>query len=399
MKVLYAAIDQRVPGTDGGAVHVAAVATGLASRGHEVHVLTAQGSGRQPDSAHWHAMRPPLGVRQLRLLQTPRIVRLACELCPEVVIERYYNFGGEGILAARAVGALTVLEVNAPVIDYPGSKKQLLDRLLLVEPMRRWRYWQCAHADLIVTPTATILPPWVDPDAVVELEWGADTKRFHPGAIGPVPFDRQPGEIVVVFAGAFRPWHGAINLVQAIRELRRRGQQRVRAVFIGHGPLLQSVRHAARNIQGIEFTGRIPHEQMPSALAAADVGVAPFDVAAHPPLRLGFYWSPLKLFEYMASGLPVVAPRIERLSRLVEHDREGLLYDPGDPTALADALERMTNARYRSRLGTAARDRAEAAFGWDSHCRALDRAITAARMRRAHSADQADAPRVGHPDG
>lgn len=212
MKVLYAAIDQRVPGTDGGAVHVKAVATGLASRGHEVHVLTAQGSGRQPDSAHWHAMRPPLGVRQLRLLQTPRIVRLARELCPEVVIERYYNFGGEGILAARAVGALTVLEVNAPVIDYPGSKKRLLDRLLLVEPMRRWQYWQCAHADLIVTPTATILPPWVDPDAVVELEWGADTKRFHPGAIGPVPFDRQPGEIVVVFAGAFRPWHGAINL-------------------------------------------------------------------------------------------------------------------------------------------------------------------------------------------
>ena len=47
---------------------------------------------------------------------------------------------------------------------------------------------------------------------------------------------------------------------------------------------------------------------MPACLAAADIGVAPFDVAAHAPLALGFYWSPLKIFEYMAAGLPVVAP-------------------------------------------------------------------------------------------
>ena len=47
-------------------------------------------------------------------------------------------------------------------------------------------------------------------------------------------------------------------------------------------------------------------------LAAADIGVAPFDVAAHRPLSLGFFWSPLKIFEYMASGLPVVAPAVDR---------------------------------------------------------------------------------------
>ena len=54
--------------------------------------------------------------------------------------------------AAQAVGALTMLEVNAPVIDYPGSTKRRIDRALLVEPMRRWRDWQCRHADLFVTP-------------------------------------------------------------------------------------------------------------------------------------------------------------------------------------------------------------------------------------------------------
>ena len=58
---------------------------------------------------------------------------------------------------------------------------------------------------------------------IVELEWGADTNRFHPGATGPLPFTRPRG-VVAVFAGAFRSWHGAIHLARAIRLLRERGR-------------------------------------------------------------------------------------------------------------------------------------------------------------------------------
>src|SRR5262249_57589174 len=87
---------------------------------------------------------------------------------------------------------------------------------------------------------------------------------------------------------------------------------------------------AARGIEAIFFAGALPHERMPAALAAADVGVAPFDIGAHGPLSLGFYWSPLKIFEYMASGLPVVAPRIDRIPSLVEDGVEGVLYPAAD---------------------------------------------------------------------
>ena len=82
---------------------------------------------------------------------------------------------------------------------------------------------------------------------------------------------------------------------------------------------------------------------VPAILAAADIGVAPFDVAAHPSLAHEFHWSPLKIFEYMASGLPVVAPRIERLANIVSDGEEGLLYDAADPDALADALEQLAS--------------------------------------------------------
>src|SRR3954471_17281076 len=138
MKILYCASDQTVPGTKGGSVHVTAVAEGLAALGHEVHALVTPG-GPFPAGVHWIAMPPPLGRKELRFANATAVRRLAEALKPDVVIERYYNFGGEGIGAAAAVGAIAVLEVNAPVIDHPGSRKRLLDRALLFEPMRRWR--------------------------------------------------------------------------------------------------------------------------------------------------------------------------------------------------------------------------------------------------------------------
>jgi phosphatidylinositol alpha 1,6-mannosyltransferase len=77
----------------------------------------------------------------------------------------------------------------------------------------------------------------------------------------------------------------------------------------------------------------------------------------------------------MASGLPVVAPAVDRIPRLVGHQREGLLYDPHATGALADALEALSDAPLRHRLGAAARERAVRDYSWSAHCAALDAAI------------------------
>ena len=383
MRILYSAIDQRVPGTKGGSIHATAVAEGLAALGHTVTAIVAPGAGeRRPSAVHWVEMAPPFGSAHFRLARSRPIRQLVEQIRPDAVIERYHNFGGEAIRAARQAGAVAVLEVNAPVIDYPGSKKALLDRALLVEPMRRWREHLCELADLIVTPEPAILPAGVPPDRVLRLEWGADTDRFRPGAPGQPPFARLDVSTVAVFAGAFRSWHGALHLVNAIRKLRDRGRQDIGAVFIGDGPELPRVRHAAAGIATVVFTGALPHERMPAALTAADVGVAPFDLDAHGPLSLGFYWSPLKIFEYMASGLPVVAPRVARIPSLVTDDVEGVLYPPGDgDSGVADALMTLTAPARRKALGAAARERAVRDYSWAAHCSALAEAI-ANKMRR-----------------
>jgi glycosyltransferase involved in cell wall biosynthesis len=379
MRILYCAIDQVVPGTKGGSVHVRAVADGLAALGHEVHVLAQRGPGGFPPSgAHWHPMGPPLGSNRLRLARTWRVEAIARALNPDVVMERYFNFGGEGMRTAARVGAIAVLEVNAPVVDYPGSPKRLLDRILLVEPMRRWRDWQCRLADVVVSPRRSILPAWLPGDRVVELEWGADTDRFRPGAPGAAPFERQPGDVIAVFAGAFRAWHGAVHLVEAMRRLESGGNRTLRAVLAGDGPELPRVRDAARGLARVAILGAVNHDAMPPLLAAADIGAAPFDVSAHAPLSLAFYWSPLKIFEYMASGLPVVAPNIEGIRRIVTDGRDGVLYDPAEAGALARSLEQLQDAAARQRLGAAARARAVNDFSWAGHCRRLEAAIEGA---------------------
>ncbi len=277
-----------------------------------------------------------------------------------------------GVRAARRLAIPAVLEVNAPVVDYPGSTKSRVDRAIVLEPMRRWRDGLCRSTSLFVTPTVEILPRWVDRSRVLEAEWGADVENFRPDVQPAAGFPRDEDRIWCVFAGAFRSWHGALHLVAALARLHEAGEHRFGAVLIGDGPERAAAERAARGVPGVVFTGAVPHANMPGWLVAADIGVAPFDHLKHAPLRLGFYWSPLKIFEYMASGLPVVAPALPRLRRLVEHGREGWLYDPVDPRALDRAIVELGDAALRERMGRAARARVASDFSWDAHCRALD---------------------------
>ena len=372
LRILYVAPDQRVPGTLGGSVHVEAVARGLARLGHEVHVATQCGGAWPQGPVHWHALRPPFGIQHLRWAHSGEVERLARDARVDLIMERYYNFAGEGVLAADRLDVPAVLEVNAPIIDFPGSSKARLDRALLVRPMERWRNRVCRLTHLFVTPAADILPAWIDRQRVLEVEWGADVDHFRPDAGGPIPFTRDPSRTLAVFAGAFRSWHGVGHLAAALARLHAAGDRRFGAVFIGDGPERAAAERGVRGVPAVTFTGAIAHQQLPACLVRTDIGVAPFDALRHRPLRLGFYWSPLKIFEYMAVGLPVVAPALPRLQRLVRHGEEGLLYDPEDPRGIDAALIALADPALRSRMGRAARAHVVREFSWEAHCRALD---------------------------
>lgn len=371
MKVLYVASDQVVPGRTGGSVHVQEVAEGLAARGHELHAVVrgrsdAARAGRVGAvSYHGVDWTPALGAFRWRA--RTQVARLLDELRPDALMERYYNFGGEGVLSAAERGVPVLLEVNSPVLDHPGSWKAALDAALLVRPMRRYRERLCRAAGALVTPLLEIVPAFARPKTEV-VTWGANVASFHPGRrrqalrdeLG-VPRDA----VAVVFCGSFRPWHGVDVLEAAARLLAARAE--LFFVLVG-GP----ERGPGQGYRG-QRLGVVDYARMPDLLAACDIGVAPYDTRRLRQLRLGFYWSPLKVFEYMASGLPTVTIARAPLTEIVRAGQEALHFREGDAGDLARALVALAeDAALRQHLGASARERVVARYSWACHCAQLE---------------------------
>jgi len=371
MRLLYIASDQSVPGRSGGSVHVLEVARGLAALGHEVHAVVHAQPGlpahEQSEGVHWHRVgwTPPQRLFRFRALAA--IEHIADQVQPGALIERYYNFGGEGIQLAVRRGLPSLLEVNSPVVDHPRSWKAALDALLLVRPMRRYREWLCRQASALVSPLPAIVPAFARAKTET-VSWGANVAAFGPERRSPElrrELGVPEGAVVAVFSGSFRPWHGVHVLEAAARRL---AERRDLYFLLAGGP------SAA---EGVGFRGRalgaLAYERMPELLASAEVGVAPYDTARLAQLRLGFYWSPLKVFEYMASGLPTLTiPRLP-LGEIVRDGHEGVHVPEADPAALASALVRLADdAGLRVRLGRQARGRVVELYSWARHCEQLD---------------------------
>jgi glycosyltransferase involved in cell wall biosynthesis len=109
-------------------------------------------------------------------------------------------------------------------------------------------------------------------------------------------------------------------------------------------------------------------------LAGATIGVAPFNTALHQALRAaGFFWSPLKVYEYMAAGLPVVTAALHPLNQVIRDGQEGTLFAEGDVPGLANAIKRLLDDPIAAQaMGRRARDRVVEYYSWARHCEALE---------------------------
>jgi glycosyltransferase involved in cell wall biosynthesis len=174
-----------------------------------------------------------------------------------------------------------------------------------------------------------------------------------PGAGTEVRAAHDLGDAVVIgFAGSLKPWHGVDLLLEAVARV---GDRRLRLLIVGDGPEGETLRRRAGqpDLTGtVVFTGPVPHARMGDYLAAMDIGVAPYRA---PGADEGdFYFSPLKIFEYLAAGLPVVAPRLGQIAEVIEDGRHGLLYTPDDVVALAGRLGALSrDPALRAGMGRA----------------------------------------------
>lgn len=378
-RLAYVCADPGVPlfGHKGSSVHVGEVVRALLDRGIAVTVLARRVGGAAPaglEAARVIKLPEPAGTgadRERAMLISNASTRQALEHSGpfDAVYERHALWSYAGMEHAAERGIPGLLEVNAPLV-----LEQRTYRSLALEHEAEQAADRAFSSATAILAVSSALAEWLEANPAARgrvhvVRNGVDTHRIHPDAR---PASPSP-TLTVGFVGTLRPWHGIETLAEAFMMLRERGV-RCRLLIVGDGPVREAVEaRLSPHARDVHWTGAITPDAVPGYLASMDIAVAPY-----PPME-GFYFSPLKLFEYMASGRAIVASDIGQVSEVIEDGTTGLLCAPGDAAALADAIAALAgDPALRRRLGSAARSAAERRHRWDA---VVDRTLELATWR------------------
>lgn len=363
MKIAYINADPDVPvfGNTGCSVHVQEVLIAMLQRGDDVHLFTTRiGDEVPPDvtALQIHPLpkipRGDAGERERAALANndalrEALAREAVKGAFDLVYERYSLWSCAGMDFACENNILSVLEVNAPLLEEQTSSRTLINRAAAEDvTMRAFRAATLITA--VSRQLAYVLEQHPSARGKVQVVPNAvNAERF----ISASPSLPKNGAFVIGFVGTLRASQGLTKLIEAF-DLVAEQSAHAQLLIVGDGPEREHLDRevAARDlISRVRFTGSVAPESVPGLLASMDVAVAPYPALAQ------FYSSPLKLYEYMAAGLPIVASRIGQIEELIEDGETGLLLPPGDAAELAKALSRLEfDAETSARLGAAAQN-------------------------------------------
>ncbi|AFZ25407.1 glycosyltransferase [Cylindrospermum stagnale PCC 7417] len=368
MRIAYVCADSGIPvfGQKGCSIHVQEMIRALQRQGSEVELFATRIGGIAP------ADLTDIIVHQLPAIpkvQKAMREQVALGINPDLrlylqrfgsfdfIYERYSLWSYSAMKFAQEKGIPGLLEVNSPLITEQAKHRGLID-IHSAEQVAH-RVFQAATALIAVSEEVkTYLMNYVDSSKIHVIPNGVNPDRFST-----VHAATQSATFTVGFVGTLKPWHGLPILTEAFARLHQQVPH-ARLLIVGDGPERENLESelSARGLNShTQFTGAVNPDQVPKLLAAMDVAVAPY------PAQADFYFSPLKVYEYMAAGLPVVVSRIGQLVDLIDPGVNGILCPPGDAIALADALAQLwLTPTLRHSLGQAARQKVMAHHTWDA---------------------------------
>jgi glycosyltransferase involved in cell wall biosynthesis len=371
VKILY---HHRTASKDGQYVHIEELTQALQRLGHEVIIVGPPSvdkgvfGSESGTIALLKRFIPALVYEMLELgyslIAYRRLAKAVRQHRPDCIYERYNLYMLAGIWIKRKHKLPLLLEVNAPLFDersrYGG---------LALKSLAGWSEtyaWRNADGVLAVTQVLArrLREAGVADHRINVIPNGIDPNKF--GTIpNPVEAKRRlglQGRLILGFTGFAREWHGLERVVDVVAS-DAAGNRHL--LIVGDGPARNAieVRAVALGVASrVTITGVIDRYRVADYVAAFDVALQP-DVVP--------YASPLKLFEYLALGRPVVAPDQENIREVLAHEHNALLFDPVDATAFGKALERLcADSVLRRRIAENARlTIQEHDYTWDNNAR------------------------------
>jgi glycosyltransferase involved in cell wall biosynthesis len=274
----------------------------------------------------------------------------------------FVNFAAVAFWKQRTKRPLFITLHNARTVGIGGATDffgQVYDRVIGQRIIRR--------ADWIIANSKWTLEITVPDDYPREktevIHNGVDTRKFRRVRTG--IRDGMGCDYLITTVCRLVPQKGLAVLLRALHEL----EKDFIAVIIGRGPLLKSLKRLSRKLginQRVRFlTNVLSEREMIQYYSASDVFVLPS------------LWEPfgIVLLEAMACGVPTIATRVGGIPEVL--DGCGVLVEPGRPSALAEAIDRvLDDSRLRKKLSRAARARCVRMFDWE---------VIARRMERSYS--------------
>ena len=195
--------------------------------------------------------------------------------------------------------------------------------------------------------------------------------RYFPGEYKIVPNGVEPGRYQravpiaryrdgvpnILFVGRMEPRKGLIHLLRAFRKLQRDGV-RARLLLVGTGPGEREARRyvLTRQLDDVEFLGRVSEAQKAQLFKTADIYVSP---------ATGRESFGIVLLEAMSAGAPIICSDIHGYRGVVRRERDGILVEPGNADALAASIRRLIDdPQLRAQLSRAGEERAQL-FTWE----------------------------------
>lgn len=353
MNILYL---HRTQGQGVEGVHIWGIANGFMKLGHGVSVVSPSGiHDRQPERPE-NKKDTSSNKSVLGLLSkyTPELIFEFVEMAynyisgkqikkasnafkPDIIYERYAIFAVAGMRFAKKNNIPLIIEVN-----YTSCSPLVRKRSALLKPFAKYidrKLFECAASIVVVSSFLRdhlINDYGISPDKILVCTNAADPDVFTENTQGVSTLDgvSLKDKKVIGFVGTFSPWHGVHMLIDAFKAFSHDVSDAVIAL-VGDGPEKESIRQKVIEYKledRVFFVGTVMHDNLPKYVAAFSIGVMPDS---------NEYGSPMKIFEYMAMGKPVVVPDYAPLLDAVENGKQGVIFERKNTSSLAHCMKTL----------------------------------------------------------